>query len=112
MTDVISEVIKEYTGAVVRDYDRMLSEMLMCYKINILDMDEVRRRVSVIEMSMGKKKHFYVDGLYAFTITSFTRTEDDWGVNGNYRLGISHKIEFVDSMIGHRIKEEVDEERL
>ena len=92
----MNDVINKYTSAVVREYDRMISEMLANYRINVLDLDEVKLRVSVIETGMGSHKHFYIDGIYAFTVSSFTRAQDDWGVNGVYRLGISHKIEFLD----------------
>ena len=88
------DIINEFAGKVRREYDRMVSEVLATYRINVLNQDDLRRRVNIIEDDCSR--HFFVDDKYAFTITRFTKAEDDWGVNGKYRLGISYKIEFLD----------------
>lgn len=106
MSVFMNELVNEYVSGITREYNRMLSEMLMNYKINVLDLDEVKRRVYATYDETGKKRHFYIDGLYAFTISEFTRIEDDWGVNGNYRFRISHKIEFLDKLMGDKYNEE------
>lgn len=90
------------TGVNMERY-RLIHEMLMTYKINSLDLREVNKRVRIVGDDVCT--HYYIDGVYAFTVTKFTRAEDDWGVNGRYRLGISHKIEFIDSLRGHIFKE-------
>ena len=65
------------------------------------------KRVLMIED--GVREHWFVDGLYAFTITMFTKEFDDWSVHSRYYNGKSYKIEFDDKLDGYRIKENKNE---
>lgn len=86
-----------------REYKQMISEMLASYGINALDSKVMNKRVLVVEK--GVSEYWFVDGVYAFTVTMFVKENDDWGPMSRYHYGKSYKIKFDEKLIGYRIKE-------
>lgn len=98
----MNELIEQFARKVAKTYDDLILEMLAAYGIDIHDLS-TENLARVCRVTTGWNDHWYIDGVYAFSICQTNElvepSEDDSG----YKYIVSCKVEIIEEMKGQRV---------
>lgn len=95
----MNELIEQISKKLAKTYDDLLVEMLAAYGIDILDLSK-ENIARVCRVTTGWDDHWFVDGEYAFTITSISESVRQSEDDSSYTFEVSYKVEIIEKMKG------------
>lgn len=99
--DILSEMRNKLSKEVSENYDKLAFFALAPYGINGDNWRDNASRVEIVSTSFVK--HFFVDGLYAFSITTFI-DDSEFNEGNMFKLTIKYRIDIYEDKIGMRTK--------
>lgn len=99
--DILSEVRDKLAKEVSESYDNLAFFALAPYGITGENWLDNVNRVEIASTSFSR--HFFVDGLYAFSITTFI-DDSEFNEENSFKLTLKYRIDIYEDMLGQRVR--------
>ena len=98
--DILSEMRNKLSKEISESHDNLVFFALAPYGINKENWSENTDRVYIVSQSFSR--HFFVDGLYAFSIVTFV-DDSEFDAEHSFKLTLKYRIDIFEDMIGERV---------
>lgn len=99
--DIFGEMRNKLSKEISESYDKLVFFALAPYGINGDNWMDNVGRVEIASTSFSK--HFFVDGLYAFSIVTFI-DDSEFDAEHSFKLTLKYRIDIFEDMMGQRTR--------